>query len=228
MTPNINAIMAKEKPRLQGFYNDKNEWVCTGAMMGCGDNAEDLSAPLYVQRVWFIDGDYAADGTYWGGGSRLYCAFNPTTGARLFRRGKTRQAVMAEILNQYPDVAFLKSGKKTTQRAQRLIPGGVPKWVRIYDNGGETADRYTIVFTKCGSMPGQDPDPYRRRHFYLGASAHPFHPQGIGQHGESVDPIDRPAYGHLGKPIAFDQLPPDVKKFTLSNYCELWGIEIKQ
>ena len=35
-------------------------------------------------------------------------------------------------------------------RAERFMPGGVPKHIRCYDNGGETADRYTI-----GSPPGQ-------------------------------------------------------------------------
>ena len=31
------------------------------------------------------------------------------------------------------------------------------------------------------------------------ALGYPFHPQGIGQHGESNEPIDQPSYKHLGK-----------------------------
>jgi len=55
---------------------------------------------------------------------------------------------------------------------------------RVYDNGGESVDRYTIVFCSddlaelCG---GEYP--------YLAASGEPFHPQGFGQHG-----------GTMGKP----------------------------
>lgn len=44
--------------------------------------------------------------------------------------------------------------------------------VRLFDNGGETFDRYTAIFTHDGEE------------WYLGMSEHPFHPQGFGQHGE--------------------------------------------
>jgi len=32
-------------------------------------------------------------------------------------------------------------------RAERFMPDGVPKNIRIYDNGGITLDRYTVVFS---------------------------------------------------------------------------------
>lgn len=32
-------------------------------------------------------------------------------------------------------------------RKDQLLPGGVPKYIRCYDNGGKTCDRYTVVFT---------------------------------------------------------------------------------
>ena len=32
-----------------------------------------------------------------------------------------------------------------TQRKENLLPQGTPRYVRCYDNGGETADRYTVV-----------------------------------------------------------------------------------
>lgn len=59
------------------------------------------------------------------------------------------------------------------------------KRFRVYDNGGISVDRYTVVFgdddlaDQCG---GEYP--------YIAASGEPFHPQGFGQHG-----------GNMGKPI---------------------------
>ena len=44
--------------------------------------------------------------------------------------------------------------------------------LEIRDNGGETADRYTVIYTtKSG-----------RYNDAVGMSEHPFHPQGFGQH----------------------------------------------
>ena len=92
-----------------------------------------------------------------------------------------------------------------------------PRWIRCYDNGGETADRYTVVFTRTGHKRGM-----RGRCFYLGMNAEPFHPQGIGQHGEAEGMIDRPSYGHLGKRIAFEALPEECKRCVRQTYAELW------
>lgn len=66
--------------------------------------------------------------------------------------------------------------------------------VRIYDNGGKTADRFTAVFLD---------QPERTRGLYacLGMSANPFHPQGFGQHSTAM--LGR----HLGRIIARADLP---------------------
>lgn len=107
---------------------------------------------------------------------------------------------------------------KQNERAARLLPGGKPRYVRVYDNGGESFDRYTAVFTG------------RYRHktagsfLHLGMSAHPFHPQGFGQHGESDRQIDYPTYGHLGKKISFDALPADCQRCVLQTYQDLWDL----
>jgi hypothetical protein len=107
---------------------------------------------------------------------------------------------------------------KTNSRRERLLPGGKPRYIHVYDNGGETADRYTIVFT------GR----YRHRtggvFIYVGCSSRPFHPQGIGQHGHSEKQIDYPSYGHLGKKVSFEVLPRDVQKLVMGDYVQLWGI----
>jgi hypothetical protein len=101
----------------------------------------------------------------------------------------------------------------------------------VLDNGGETFDRYTIINEKDGEM--------------IGASDDPFHPMGFAQHcgnaaqnhfgtshwdmafGEKVgkrvyNRLVKQALNafkkdceHIGKPISFDSLPEDVKKFAL-------------
>ena len=100
-----------------------------------------------------------------------------------------------------------------SEREKRLIPNGIPKWIRCYDNGGETVDRYTVVFTKLnGYFP------------YIGMSEHPTWPNGFGQHGGSSNPIDKPRYSHLGKKITFAQLPQDCREVVISDYREYWNL----
>ncbi len=89
--------------------------------------------------------------------------------------------------------------------------------VRCYDNGGKTADRYTVVYT------GRYPGPRQ----YVGMSQLPMSAQGVGMHGESEQPIDNRGYGqtggyaHLGKPITFDQLPPQCQRLVFSDAFDL-------
>lgn len=108
--------------------------------------------------------------------------------------------------------------KSYEDRKNRLLPNGKPRYIRCYDNHGETLDRYTVCFT----------DRYTNKtggwFWNLGMSSNPFSPQGIGQHGESEEQIDRPVYSHLGKKINFDQLPPDCQKLVISTYVYLWDI----
>jgi len=104
-----------------------------------------------------------------------------------------------------------------TNRINSLMPDGIPKYVRCYDNNGETFDRYTIVFTGH----------YRKiqRGFdYVGASENPCHPQGFYQHGWSENPIDRPKYAHLGKHIQFNALPEYVQRAVIIDYKEVWDL----
>ncbi len=106
---------------------------------------------------------------------------------------------------------------KKLDRINRLLPNNKPRWIRCYDNGGKTADRYTIVFTRLNSLGYKEC-------MYLSANSEPFHPQGIGMHGSAPTAIDRPAYSHLGKRIQFDNLPEMVRKLVLMDYRELWNI----
>ncbi len=86
-------------------------------------------------------------------------------------------------------------------------------------------DRFTVCYTRKQGG-GQ----------YVAMNCAPFHPQGFGQHGEgsngrSVD-VNKwgfaPAIGrknHLGRRIAFADLPPDCQRLVLSDYKAIWGIK---
>lgn len=73
--------------------------------------------------------------------------------------------------------------------------------VLCYDSGPKTLDRYTILFL--------DYERERDGSYYaLGSSENPFHSYGFGQH------VSAKMGRHLGKPIKFRNLPPDVQKFV--------------
>lgn len=80
------------------------------------------------------------------------------------------------------------------------------KRVKCFDNGGESFDRYTVVFLKAEVF-------YNKYWVYLAMSEHPCHPQGFGQHGELNSIKD---LSYLGKRIRFKDLPPDCQKLVLS------------
>ena len=108
---------------------------------------------------------------------------------------------------------------KQEERLNRLIPNGIPRYIRCYDNGGKTFDRYTVVYSgRYSKTPGWFD--------YVGMSGKPFHPQGLGNHGQSQhQPVDRPSYGHLGKKIKFEDLPEDCKTLVTRDYKENWNLK---
>lgn len=118
------------------------------------------------------------------------------------------------------------------QRKARLMTGGAPRYVRVYDNGGETADLYTVCYT--GRAATKKASDGSHRYPYRVMSASPFHPQGIGLFCYSdCKPCDVNAAGwpvamgrkcHLGRRIAFAALPDDCRKLVLRDYREIWGI----
>jgi hypothetical protein len=122
------------------------------------------------------------------------------------------------------------------RRRAKFLPGGIPRWMRIYDNGGATCDRYTVVFT--GRYTGRTGGEY----WVLGMSGAPFWPQGFCQHagyGEVVDTVRHrpgkptlhgqwpPSIGHkchLGTRIRFQDLPADCQKAARMDYEYLWDL----
>ena len=115
-------------------------------------------------------------------------------------------------------------------RTKNLMPNGIPKWIRCYDNGGldkggSFFDRYTVCYTR--KQGGGS---------YVAMSCNPFHPQGFGQHGEGKNgrSVDANKWGfapmigrknHLGRRIPFSALPEDCRKLVLRDYREIWGIK---
>lgn len=103
-TPNINTIL-RSRPRSARY----------GAPLGCGD-INDSTSPLLLQRIAFVDGDYSSDGTYWGGDSPLWCAFNAEDaqfevagGTCIFVRAKDRAEALALVRQEYPGCTFRRA-----------------------------------------------------------------------------------------------------------------------
>ena len=68
---------------------------------------------------------------------------------------------------------------------------------RVYDNGGRTADRYTIITVGC---------PYIR----IFTSSDPSHPLGVWSATETREPVDGYEPEFFGKRISSSKLPESV------------------
>lgn len=78
------------------------------------------------------------------------------------------------------------------------------KILRIYDNGGKTADRYTVYFSQ--RAPRGKRIMWNQSYLLcLGMSSNPFHPQGFCQHSSGQ------LGSHNGKRIPFSALPKDCQ-----------------
>jgi hypothetical protein len=79
----------------------------------------------------------------------------------------------------------------------------MPSTVRIYDNGGKTIDRYTLVVPSVNE-PGKL-DMY-------GFNEAPYYPQGFGQYAGSYHKMG--SYSHLGKLVSLQDLPEQAQRFV--------------
>lgn len=73
--------------------------------------------------------------------------------------------------------------------------------IKCYDNGGETADRYTVVFMDRRERAANTYEA-------LGMNCEPYHPQGIG-----MLCLATPGR-HLGKLIKRNELPSDCERLV--------------
>ena len=79
----------------------------------------------------------------------------------------------------------------------------MPSRIRIYDNGGKTVDRYTLVVPSVNEPNMLD---------MYGFNDVPYYPQGFGQFAGSYGQMG--SYSHLGKLISFDDLPDQAQRFV--------------
>lgn len=90
--------------------------------------------------------------------------------------------------------------------------GNICRIRKIWDNGGETCDRYSITFDlynpKNGKWEAWSDYPDGRL-VCLGLSSYPEHPQGFSQMASCQEGA------HLGKRIAWSELPEDIQKHIL-------------
>jgi hypothetical protein len=84
--------------------------------------------------------------------------------------------------------------------------------IKIYDNGGKTCDRYTIIFLQRKTRYTTDGQLYEA----LASSDNPFHPLGFGHHVECLAP-SKQSGKFLGKKIKFTDLPEQVQQFVEEN-----------
>jgi len=102
------------------------------------------------------------------------------------------------------------------ERIENLMPNDIPKWIRVFDNGGKTFDRYTVVYTHAQSFG------LRGYTAGVGMSENPFHPQGFGQHFEYKKSEYDGKSG--GKRITFKELPENCQKLVLDDYKGYWNL----
>jgi len=134
--------------------------------------------------------DLAFDGTYWK--LKSYEKFgNPI-----------------ELMHLSPKARIYASSLIKKYQGEQ-IPRPKHSLIRVYDNNGKTADRYTLVIPSLNTP---------RKNEYYGFNENPFHPQGIGQFAGEYDLLKN--YDHLGKLIPIETLPEQARKFVEQNVKE--------
>lgn len=119
--------------------------------------------------------------------------------------------------------------KRQQDRMQRFLPNGKPRYVRVYDNGGRTIDRYCVVFT------GRYTHKTAGDRWVLFMNAAPFHPQGVCMHSGGQDILDvlpgrwggvdvGRKHPRLGTRIPFETLPADCQQAVMQDYLSLWSL----
>jgi hypothetical protein len=83
--------------------------------------------------------------------------------------------------------------------------------IKIYDNGGETLDRFTVVFIDRPYGTGRYQQNLREA---LAMDENPFSPLGFGQHTSAMDGT------HLGTEIRLEELPEPCQRFVKQNMEE--------
>lgn len=114
--------------------------------------------------------------------------------------------------------------KKQQERKERLMPEGVPRYVRVYDYGDSSYDRYTVVYTGATVYKACGCYPYTS---LTGQGAY-FHGENAGCVVDTIDCKWPPKIGgknHLGRRLAFEDLPEVCQEYVRKEYMEYWNID---
>ena len=116
-------------------------------------------------------------------------------------------------------------------RNERLMPGGIPKYVRIYRTDD---DDVTVVYT--GPYPKARDPHFGIEWHYRSMDERPFHPQGVGLFGFTwnapadvndggfAPPVGR-KHHFYGRRITWYDLNEDQQALALDDYKAIWRLE---
>lgn len=99
-TPDINALL-----RAHPVNSSR------GAPLGASNSVGDLTQPCHLQRLRLVDGDYGADGTYWGnspGHGAVWACFTPDLATLIYVRAQTRKQAADAVFEVEPCITFIK------------------------------------------------------------------------------------------------------------------------
>ena len=110
------------------------------------------------------------------------------------------------LAGELPQAREFPTRTRAKQWARQAGVASKAKLHRVvcYDDGGKSADRYTVVYLDA-------PERQPRTYLCLGMNHEPFHPQGIGMHSSAMPGR------HLGRRIPFATLPEDCRKAVLQD-----------
>jgi hypothetical protein len=132
------------------------------------------------------------------------------------RLEELREELRAERIS-YGEIAELQGLAEyiDPDDVELLEAAGVPEFkedgIEVYDNGGRSYDRYTVVLTNKAN----EYDEHGRPVFdSLGLSHNPDDPQGFSQWGQAL------LGPHLGEPVELTNLPENVQKHIKQRLAE--------
>ena len=108
-----------------------------------------------------------------------------------------------------PNKARIYASGIIKKYSSEQIPRPKHSLIRVYDNGGKSIDRYTLVIPSLNTP---------RKNEYYGFNENPFHPQGFGQFSGEYYLLKN--YDHLGKIIPIETLPEQARKYVEQNIKE--------
>lgn len=82
-----------------------------GAPYGDSNRIGDLTQPCHLQRLRLVNGDYGADGTYWGNSPShgdIWACFTPDLATLIYVRAQTRKQAADAALEYEPCITFIK------------------------------------------------------------------------------------------------------------------------